>query len=174
MLYSDVATAWIGALIADLIVNKPLGLSPPGIEFKRAHLYDINPVGVGAMLLAVMVSLSAWMGVFGPFLAAMSTFVAFLVAFAAAPVIAWATRGRYYLARKPRALWATRDALQCSICQHDFEPEDMAYCPVYTGPICSLCAAPWTRAAGTAASRMRGAAAANAWSVFSMVLPPRP
>ena len=37
------------ALAADLAVNKPLGLSPPGIEFKRAHLYDINPVGVGAM-----------------------------------------------------------------------------------------------------------------------------
>ena len=24
-------------------INKPLGLSPPHIEFKRAHLYDINP-----------------------------------------------------------------------------------------------------------------------------------
>ena len=33
-------------------INKPLGLSPPFIEFRRAHLYDINPVGVGAMLLA--------------------------------------------------------------------------------------------------------------------------
>ena len=37
------------AVVADLVINKPLGLSPPGIEFKRAHLYDINPVGVGAM-----------------------------------------------------------------------------------------------------------------------------
>jgi purine-cytosine permease-like protein len=49
-LYSIVAVAWVGALVADLMINKPLGLSPAGIEFKRAHLYDINPVGVGAML----------------------------------------------------------------------------------------------------------------------------
>jgi signal transduction histidine kinase/CheY-like chemotaxis protein/purine-cytosine permease-like protein len=139
VLYSDVAIAWIGALVADLIVNKPLGFSPPGIEFKRAHLYDINPVGVGAMVLAVIVSLSAWFGAFGPFMAAMSTFVAFVVAFVSAPLIAWATNGRYYLARKPRTAWGAKDSLQCSICEHAFEPEDMAYCPVYTGPICSLC-----------------------------------
>ena len=139
VLYSDVAAAWIGALVADLIVNKPLGFSPPGIEFKRAHLYDINPVGVGAMLLAVVASLSAWGGAFGPFMAAMSTFVAFIVAFVAAPLIAWGTGGRYYLARRPRTAWGSRTSLQCSICEHAFEPEDMAYCPVYTGPICSLC-----------------------------------
>jgi signal transduction histidine kinase/CheY-like chemotaxis protein/purine-cytosine permease-like protein len=139
VLYSDIATAWIGALVADLVINKPLGFSPPGIEFKRAHLYDINPVGVGAMLLAVLVSLSAWYGALGPLMAAMSTFLAFAVAFVTAPLIAWATGGRYYLARKPRAAWGAKTSLQCAICQHVFEPEDMAYCPVYTGPICSLC-----------------------------------
>src|SRR6202044_3804312 len=74
-LYSIVAVSWVGALVADLTINKPLGLSPPGIEFRRAHLYDINPVGVGAMILAVLVSLSAWFGAFGPLMAAMSTFI---------------------------------------------------------------------------------------------------
>ena len=48
-LYSIVAVAWVGALVADLAINKPLGLSPAGIEFKRAHLYAVNPVGTGAM-----------------------------------------------------------------------------------------------------------------------------
>jgi ABC-2 type transport system ATP-binding protein len=28
------------AVVADLVINKPLGLSPPGIEFKRAHLWE--------------------------------------------------------------------------------------------------------------------------------------
>src|SRR3546814_6426232 len=37
-LYSNFAVAWFGAVIADLMVNKPLGLSPKGIEFRRAHL----------------------------------------------------------------------------------------------------------------------------------------
>ncbi|WP_424137284.1 hybrid sensor histidine kinase/response regulator [Roseomonas chloroacetimidivorans] len=137
--YSNVAAAWMGALVADLAVNKPFGLSPPGIEFKRAHLYDVNPVGVGSMLLAVLISFLAYYGFFGPLAQAFSTFLAFGMAFAAAPLLAWATGGRYYLARRPRAAWATMPSLQCVICEHDFEPRDMAYCPVYTGPICSLC-----------------------------------
>jgi len=48
-LYSNIAIAWMMAVVADLVVNKPLGLSPRGIEFKRAYLYDVNPVGVGAI-----------------------------------------------------------------------------------------------------------------------------
>jgi hypothetical protein len=35
-LYSNIAIAWIMAVVADLVINKPLGLSPRGIEFKRA------------------------------------------------------------------------------------------------------------------------------------------
>src|SRR5690606_17870130 len=36
--YAIVAVAWVSALVADLVINKPLGISPPYIEFKRAHL----------------------------------------------------------------------------------------------------------------------------------------
>src|SRR5258708_12614744 len=75
-LYSNVAIAWVGALVSDLVVNKPLGLRPPQMEFKRAHLYDINPVGVGAMTIATIVSISAFYGVFGPTAKALSAFVA--------------------------------------------------------------------------------------------------
>ena len=139
VVFSDVAASWVGALVADLVINKTLGLSPPGIEFKRAHLYDINPVGVGAMLLAVLASLASHAGLFGAALQAFSPFVALGVAFAAAPLIAWATHGRYYLARKPRAAWAKLGPIRCVVCENNFEPEDSAYCPVYRGAICSLC-----------------------------------
>ncbi len=137
--FSDVAASWVGAIVADLVINKTLGLSPPGIEFKRAHLYDINPVGFGAMLLAVCSSLLAHFGMFGALLQAFSPFVALAVAFAAAPLIAWATGGRYYLARKPRANWGAQGSLRCVVCENVFDPEDSAYCPVYQGAICSLC-----------------------------------
>ena len=46
-------------VVADLVINKPLGLSPPGIEFRRAYLYDINPVGVGAVAIASGLSIAA-------------------------------------------------------------------------------------------------------------------
>ncbi|MDA9430873.1 hybrid sensor histidine kinase/response regulator [Bradyrhizobium sp. CCBAU 51627] len=138
-LYSNVAIAWVGALVADLVINKPLGLRPPQIEFKRAHLYDINPVGVGAMSIATIVSISAFYGLFGPTAKALSAFVALAAAFVSAPLIAWATDGKYYIARKPKRGWQNVEAIQCCICEHSFEPEDMASCPAYAGPICSLC-----------------------------------
>jgi signal transduction histidine kinase/CheY-like chemotaxis protein/purine-cytosine permease-like protein len=138
-LYSNVAIAWVGALVADLVVNKPLGLSPKGIEFKRAHLYDINPVGFGAMLVASVVGILAYVGVFGDAARALSPFIALGVAFFTAPLIAFATRGRYYLARKAAPLPPGTHSLTCSICENRFESEDMAHCPAYGGHICSLC-----------------------------------
>ena len=139
VVYSIIAAAWVGALVADLVVNKPLRFSPAYIEFKRAHLYDINPVGTGSMLLAVVVALTGYSGGFGVLAQALSPFLAFFCAFATAPLIAWATDGRYYIARKPRAHWAKLAAVRCVICENEFEPDDMAYCPAYTGAICSLC-----------------------------------
>jgi len=109
------------------------------MEFKRAHLYDINPVGVGAMTIATIVSISAFYGLFGPTPKALAPFVALIVAFVTAPLIAYATDGKYYIARKPKRSWQNLEAIQCCICEHTFEPEDMASCPAYAGPICSLC-----------------------------------
>ena len=138
-IFSIVAMAWLCTISADLFINKPLGLAPPGIEFKRAHLYDINPVGLGAMTLSAGIALTAQAGAFGPSVAALAPFIALAVAFIASPLIAWRTKGRFYLARKPRRAWANQKTLTCSICQHPFEPEDMAWCPAYSAPICSLC-----------------------------------
>jgi len=177
-LYSNIAIAWMMAVVADLVVNKPLGLSPPGIEFKRAYLYDINPVGVGAMGLASALSISAYLGMFGPMAQAFSAVIALGTAFMTSPLLAWWTKGRYYIARGPQVDWrdvapvlaAARAALppegvrppwggpaagkaapdadssykryavkNCVICERPYEGPDMAHCPAYQGPICSLC-----------------------------------
>lgn len=137
--YSCIAIAWIGALVADLVINKPLGLSPPFIEFKRAHLANVNPVGVGATLVASVVSIVAFTGAFGPWAAAFASFIALFSALLVAPLIAWATRGRYYIARPADRAQFTGRTLTCCICENAFEGEDMAVCPAYAGPICSLC-----------------------------------
>ncbi|MBV9632110.1 MAG: response regulator [Xanthobacteraceae bacterium] len=144
-LYSIVAVGWVGALVADLVINKPLKLSPPVIEFKRAHLYDINPVGVGAMVLAVAVGIAAYSGMFGLLLQSLAAFLALAVAFIAAPAIAYATGGRFYMARAPRKSWEGQATARCSICELEFEVEDMAQCPAYSGAICSLCCSLETR-----------------------------
>ncbi|MDB5925832.1 MAG: hybrid sensor histidine kinase/response regulator [Betaproteobacteria bacterium] len=136
-IYSNVAIAWVGALVADLVINKPLGLSPAHIEFKRAHLYDVNPVGVGALLVASTSGMAAYAGAFGEVAHAFSAFIALAVALLTAPLIALLTRGRYYIARESAP--AMPGSSVCSVCDSEFESEDMAHCPAYGGPICSLC-----------------------------------
>ncbi|MBC7994046.1 MAG: response regulator [Rhizobacter sp.] len=138
-LYSNVAIAWVGALVADLVINKPLGLSPKHIEFKRAHLYDINPVGLGSMLIAAVLAIVAYAGAMGPEAEAFAPFIALVTALVLSPLIAWATRGRYYIARRSTTRWAPGQSVMCSVCDNAFESEDMAHCPAYDAPICSLC-----------------------------------
>ena len=141
-LYANIAIAWIMTVVADLVINKPLGLSPPGIEFKRAHLYDINPVGVGAMAIASVLSISAHLGLFGPMAQAFSALIALVAAMVCSPLIAWATGGRYYIARRsnPNGPGEYKRLTQhCVICERAYEGADMAHCPAYQGPICSLC-----------------------------------
>ncbi|MDO9286339.1 MAG: ATP-binding protein, partial [Aquabacterium sp.] len=176
-LYSNIAIAWMMTVVADLVINKPLGLSPRGIEFRRAHLYDVNPVGVGAMGVASVLSIAAHLGAFGPMAQAWSAMIALVVAMVASPLIAWATGGRYYLARRtgaarrieaaeaaqagthpgtppgtppgthpgrqpdahPGTYLGAQALRRCTICERDYEPEDMAACPAYGGLICSLC-----------------------------------
>jgi len=161
--FAIVAVSWLGSLAADLLINKPLGLSPKQLEFKRAHLYDINPVGVGSMVLASALGVISYLGVFGEVLATLSHFVSLLVCFLAVPLLAWATGGKYYLARTSPELELLQltpapveaavqgrplpDALhhshsgthKCGVCENQFEPEDVAWCPAYALPICSLC-----------------------------------
>ncbi|WP_295642371.1 ATP-binding protein [uncultured Methylibium sp.] len=145
-LYSNIAIAWMMAVVADLVVNKPLGLSPAGVEYRRAYLYDVNPVGVGAMGIASALSVAAHLGAFGAAAQAFSAAIALVTAFVASPLLAWWTKGRYYLARSdtpapaPASESGTTTRLQrCCICERDYEGEDMAGCPAYGGPICSLC-----------------------------------
>jgi signal transduction histidine kinase/purine-cytosine permease-like protein len=139
--YSSVAIAWVGALLADLVVLKPLGVSPSYIEFKRAHLYNINPVGCGALLIGSAVSINAYGGAFGDFARAFFAFVALGVAFVCAIAIAYLTKGKYYIARADHHYrnLPIEKAVQCCICEKEYEPPDMAHCPFYRGPICSLC-----------------------------------
>ncbi|MFS2205259.1 ATP-binding protein, partial [Variovorax sp. Varisp36] len=162
-LFANIAIAWMMAVVADLVINKPLGLSPPGIEFKRAHLWDINPVGVGAMALASVLSITAHLGMFGPLAQAFSALIALGTALVASPLLAWATGGKYYLARgsdehhgavafapaggSRTVRWAKVETgsyqrlkvQHCVICEREYEGPDMAHCPAYQGAICSLC-----------------------------------
>ena len=116
--YSIVAIAWIGAIFADLAVLKPIGISPGFIEFRRAHLYNINPVGSGAMAIASVVAITAFEGGFGEVAEAYAAGLSLITAFASAIAIGVLTKGRYYIARKDvfSKEIEGRATVTCSIC----------------------------------------------------------
>lgn len=149
--YSNVGIAWIAAVCADLVINKPLGFSPPYVEFKRAYLYSVNPVGFGAMTVASVISIAAFFGAFGELAAAFSPMIALVLALVLSPLLAWLTKGKYYIARPnlvsgpdapagdtmggPGAL----QQLTCGRCGLAYERPDMADCTFIADEICSLC-----------------------------------
>jgi len=143
---SNVSIACIGAVVADLVINKPiLKLSPSYIEFKRAHLYSINPVGFGSMLIGSIVSVVAFFGLLGPLAYAYSPFLALVIAFVLSPVIAIITKGKYYIARENMYAHSSTGTgkelpvLNCVTCTDGYETPDMTDCPYHKGTICSLC-----------------------------------
>jgi purine-cytosine permease-like protein len=145
--FSNVGIAWIGAIVADLVINKPLGLSPSYIEFKRAHLCNFNPVGFGSMLLASAVAIAAFFGAFGGLAHALAPFIALVLAMTLSPLIAWLTGGRYYIARADELDEPLLDpdglpsaaTYTCIVCGTAYERPDVAACPHHDGVICSLC-----------------------------------
>ncbi|WP_374222827.1 cytosine permease [Williamsia sp. CHRR-6] len=98
--YANCGIAWIVAVASDIAINKYLlGLSPKQPEFRRGMLYSVNPVGFGSVVLAGGLSIMTYFHVFGDAIQPYSPIVAAVLALVLPPVIAIATRGRYYLRR---------------------------------------------------------------------------
>ncbi len=142
--FSSLVLSWIGALVADLVINWHLGLRPKVLEFKRGKLYDINPVGFFSMLLASFIGITAEIGIYGSYIKALAPFIAFFLPFLTAPLIAYLTKGKYYLHKS----YLDQDTdnrikiserCECKICRNVFDKEDILHCPYYAGDICSLC-----------------------------------
>lgn len=154
--------AWIMAITSDIVINKKLlRLSPANFLYKRAHTYRFNPVGVGALVGGLVVGLSLAFGLEGPFGQTLAPFLSGGIAFVLAPVIAAATRSRYYqpatvatnidsalppvgagAADEATATAAPESAHQtCITCAQRFELAEFVTCPFHNGPICSVCCA---------------------------------
>ncbi|MGH1484847.1 MAG: hybrid sensor histidine kinase/response regulator [Cellvibrionaceae bacterium] len=168
-IFAIVAVSWLGTISADLVINKNLGLAPPHIEFKRAHLYDINPVGIGSLTIASIVGILSYLGLFGETAQALTHFVTLAMTYILTPFIAWVTKGRYYIARTSDNIDDQQDDYECCICEHHYEPEDMSYCPAYQGNICSLCCSLDARCMDSCKTKSRFSE--QLYSFFKLFLP---
>jgi purine-cytosine permease-like protein len=147
--YANCGMAWIVVVASDIVFNKYLlKISPKKPEFRRGMLYAINPVGFGSMIGAAGISILAFFGVLGQTIKPYSPLVAIGLGIVLPPVIALATRGKYYLRRVDDGIdLPTYDELgnpsgaelTCHVCHSDFERPDMAACQAHDAYVCSLC-----------------------------------
>src|SRR3954451_15650772 len=147
--YANCGMAWVVVVASDIVFNKYLlKLSPMHPEFRRGMLYAVNPVGFGSMVISAGVSIVVFFGGFGPALQPFSPLVAIVLALVLPPVLALATRGRYYLRRTDDGIDApmydrygnpSGTVMQCHVCGEGIERPDMVKCEAHDATVCSLC-----------------------------------
>src|SRR6478752_4788486 len=147
--YANCGMAWVVVVASDIVFNKYLlKLSPLKPEFRRGMLYAINPVGFGSMIVAAGVSIVAFFGGLGEAIRPYSPLVAIGLALVLPPILAIATKGKYYLRRTDDGIDLpmydeygnpSAEHLKCHVCHHDYERPDMMKCATHDAFVCSLC-----------------------------------
>jgi purine-cytosine permease-like protein len=147
--YANCGMAWVVVVASDIVFNKYLlKISPKKPEFRRGMIYAVNPVGFGSMLVAAGVSIVAFFGGLGPALRPFSPLVAIVLALVLPPILALATRGKYYVRRADDGIDLpmydehgnpSGDVLACHVCSQDFERPDLVACLAHSAHVCSLC-----------------------------------
>jgi purine-cytosine permease-like protein len=147
--YANCGMAWVVVVASDIVFNKYLlKLSPKEPEFRRGMLYAFNPVGFGSMLIAAGLSVIAFFGGLGEAIRPYSPLVAIGLALVLPPIIAVATKGKYYLRRTDDGIDLpmfdefgnpSGAHLKCHVCHHDYERPDMLKCETHDAFVCSLC-----------------------------------
>ncbi|MFM9377454.1 purine-cytosine permease family protein [Gordonia sp. VNK21] len=133
--YANCGIAWIAVVATDIVVNKYLlGISPKHPEFRRGMLYAVNPVGFVSVIVSATASILVYFHVFGDAVQPYSPLVALGLAIVLPPILAIATRGKYYLRRSDDGIdlpmydenGNPSDAkLWCCVTQTEFERPDM-------------------------------------------------
>ncbi|MFC0456131.1 purine-cytosine permease family protein [Arthrobacter liuii] len=116
--YANCAMAWVVTVASDIAINKYLlKISPKVPEFRRGMLYAVNPVGFVSMLASAGVSIAVFFGAFGTSIQPYSPIFAVGLALVLPPMLAIATRGRFYLRR-------TDDGIDVPLFDADGNPSD--------------------------------------------------
>ena len=145
--YSNFAIAWVVVVATDIALNKYLfKLSPKQPEYRKDMLYNYNPVGLIAFLSAAGLSICAFFGLFGTFLAAYSPIIALVVGFVLTPVLGLITKGKFYIQHHHDGIdehrftsdgTPTATVYTCERCVQTYERPDVMHSQGVV--VCSLC-----------------------------------
>jgi hypothetical protein len=89
--------------------------------------------------LSILASTVAFLGGFGTTLQILSPFVGLAWPSSPRPSSPGRPMAATTWPAKPGGLPPGQTEIRCTICENSFERRDMALCPAYSGPICSLC-----------------------------------
>lgn len=90
--------SWAAILVTDfLVVKKAMKIGPGYYEERQEHLYKWNPVGVWSLIISSLLGTVAALGYMGTFLQSTAAFFAAALAAILTIVIAYVTKGKYYL-----------------------------------------------------------------------------
>lgn len=90
--------SWAAILVTDfLVVKRMMKIGPGYYEERQEYLYKWNPVGVWSLIISSLLGTIAALGYMGPFMQSTAAFFAALLAAALTIVIAYITKGKYYL-----------------------------------------------------------------------------
>lgn len=133
--YANIAIAWIVVVASDIAINKYLlKISPKVPEFRRGMLYNFNPVGFVSVILAGGLSILIYFHAFGDAIQPYSPLFALILGLFLPPIIALATKGKYYLRRTDDGIDLPMfdehgnpadDKLMCCVTGIEFERPDM-------------------------------------------------
>ena len=133
--YANIAIAWIVVVASDIAINKYLlKISPKVPEFRRGMLYNFNPVGFVSVILAGGLSILVYFHAFGDSIQPYSPLFAAILGLFLPPIIALATKGKYYLRRTDDGIDLPMfdgygnpvdDKLLCCVTGIEFERPDM-------------------------------------------------
>ena len=90
--------SWAAILVTDfLVVKRMMKIGPGYYEERQEYLYKWNPVGVWSLIISSLLGTIAALGYMGPFMQSTAAFFAALLAAVLTIVIAYITKGKYYL-----------------------------------------------------------------------------
>lgn len=90
--------SWAAILVTDfLVVKRMMKIGPGYYEERQKYLYKWNPVGVWSLIIASLLGTIAALGYMGPFLQSTAAFFAAVLAALLTVLIAYITKGKYYL-----------------------------------------------------------------------------
>ncbi|MFC4024403.1 purine-cytosine permease family protein [Oceanobacillus longus] len=96
---------WAAILVTDaVVVKRILKIGPGYYESRQLNLHKWNPVGVGSLIISSGLGTIAALGFLGTFLQSTAAFFAAILASILTVVIAFATKGKYYIKRENKEI----------------------------------------------------------------------